>query len=218
MRLIVGLFIVALGWAPPAFGQDLSSVLSSSGFTESQKGELTAEVAHDSAVGIPSSMLVPRIQEGIAKGIGFQRILAVVRRTSALLVQARGMLLGSSAGSRLIDDRSAWSLAAALIDSGVDPAAIEGIARASGGNGSSFRHASVLYTALVEWGVSAARSLALAESVQSSRLGPRDYSAIVDLFALGRSRSIQADRMAERILGAFRDAKDFTDLKRRVLY
>lgn len=210
--------LLAPAWAPALYSQDLTSILARSNFSTSQRGEVESDFKSYSSMGVPQEMLLPRLEEGIAKRVPFAILVSVLKHTALSLNQARRILLSQPEGSALMADRGAWSVSGTLLDAGASADVIAGIAQASGGKGSHYRFSALLYEALVSWGLSTVSSLQVAEAAARSRVAPENYPGIVDLFAQGRAMSIPPEGVAARVLAELPQARTFDDLRRNVLY
>lgn len=217
LSLLLFLFFAAIALLPAA-AESVASVLNASGYSGSQRQAIESAVHRLETAGVPGSLLLPRLAEGIARGVAPGRLLKVLDRNGTLLLRARAILQSTPDGRSLLSDRSAWSLTATLLAAGGKTADIERLAQASGANSASYRASALLYGSLERWGLDAQQSLGVSIAALHSDLPSRQYSSISAIFVQGRAMSIPPSRLVARVLHALPKVHSYEELKRRVLY
>jgi hypothetical protein len=163
-------------------------------------------------------MLLPRLEQGIAREASSQAVVKVLTHNAELLVRARTVLQSVRGGKSFVADRSAWSLTAMVLETGARPSSVRSLVNASGGITRTYRSAVLLYAALVTWGLVSRESLSICIAVIHSRLPASQYGGISDIFVQGRSLRIPPEHLAARLLDALPRTATYEDLKREVLY
>lgn len=202
----------------PAAAQSISSILSHSSYTSTDRQQIESTIRRAEQDGIPRDMLVPRLQEGISRHAPAALVLQVLRRNVAHLVAARSILENAPGGEEVLADQSAWSLTATLLAAGVASSDILGLASASKGNSLTYRSAALLYGSLTGWGLNARQALQVCLAAAHSHLPASQYSGISDIFVRARAMRIPPARMVARLLDALPQAGTYEDLEREVLY
>jgi hypothetical protein len=212
--LLVGVLCAAfLTIALPVFPQSVESALARSGYTAVQKESIAAFFREVEDAGIPSEMLLPKLEEGIAKGVPAPRVLRALEREAENLVETRALLLGSAAGERLLEDPASWARAANLLAVGVSEGEIEELVALCGGRCAGFRPASYLYVALREWGLDMEPALDLIGSLLASSIAADEYMGVMDLLAGGRRRRIPPEELIQRIRDNVKEASSIKELE-----
>lgn len=91
-------------------------------FSPDQQRSLQEQFREAELQGIPVALLLPRLEEGIAKKVPPARLQEALRRQADLLLKARALLVGAPGGDALLADAAAWARTANLL-SGALPAA-----------------------------------------------------------------------------------------------
>jgi len=188
------LFVGSLGSA-----QTVDSTLGKSPYSESQKTEIAAFFTRMEHTGIPSELLLPKLQEGIAKRVPAHRVLAVLEAEAESLVEARTLLLRIEGGQPMLSDRASWARTANLLSGGIPRDEIEALIALCVSRVGTYRPATYLYVALSEWGLDRKRALELIAALVDSSIPPDRYMGVMDLLATGRRRRIAAEELARRI-------------------
>ena len=188
------LFVGSLGSA-----QTVDSVLGKSPYSESQKNEITAFFTRMEHAGIPSELLVPKLQEGIAKRVAAHRVLAVLETEAQNLGEARTLLLHMEGGQAVLSDRASWARTANLLSGGIPRDEIEALVDLCVARVGSYRPATYLYVALSEWGLDGQRASELIAALLTSSIPPDRYMGVMDLLVTGRRRRIAAEELVRRI-------------------
>lgn len=204
--------------ALPAGAESLSSILDHSPYSSAARQQIAAAVHRADQEGIPQSILLPRLQEGIARGVPSRLIIEVLRRNTEQLISARALLKSVVGGDALLADQSAWSLTATLLAAGMRPSSLESLAGACGANSLTYRSAALLYGSLASWGLDGKQSLRVCLAVIHSHLPVDQYSGVSQIFVRSRAMRIPPDRMVERLLTALPSAVNYEELEQQVLF
>ena len=188
------LFVASLG-----FAQTVDSALGTSPYSESWKTEISAFFTRMEHTGIPSELLLPKLQEGIAKRVPAHRVLAVLEAEAQSLAEARTLLLPIEGGQRVLSDRASWARTANLLSGGIPRDEIEALVRLCASRFGTYRPATYLYVALSEWGLDRKSAAELVAALVASAIPPDRYMGVMDLLAAGRRRRIAAEELAQRI-------------------
>ncbi len=207
-----------LGSATGAAALDLDSILARSNYSQPEKQTIQSIFSQADRQHVPRDMLLPRLAEGVAKGVAFQRAVDVLNNELRFLMQARSVMESTPEGRALLADPAAWSLTATLLETGSSEKEIQMLENTATAGSAAYRSAGFLHTSLVGWGLPRPLSLQVALACLSSSLEPEQYLGLVDIFQEGRQRRIAPDRMAERVIEALPGARGMDDLKRAVLY
>ncbi len=210
--------VLLLGAAQAVSALDLESILAQSRYSTSEKQAFETIFAQADQARIPQDLLLPRLAEGVAKGVRFQLIADVLNNSLRSLERARSILESSSEGKALLADPASWSLSATLLETGASEQEIKMLEDAAQGKSAAYRMAGFLHAALVNWGLSRQMSLQVALSALHSAVPPEQFVGVIDLFEEGRQKRIPPDRMAGRVIETLPAAKSMDDLRRAVLY
>ncbi|MGM0432963.1 MAG: hypothetical protein ACQEQU_09645 [Spirochaetota bacterium] len=175
---------------------------------------------------IPEKMLLPRLQEGIAKQVEPNRILHVLERELEAYVLAREVFhttMGEGATADLLEEHPAvWTRTATLSLQGFSEAEIIFLVQTFSqlerkNNWNFYRNGSSLYSALLRWGLNERTTRELTSTVAQSRLEGEEYEQILSIIASGSQHRLSPETMAERIIKALPHARSAAELERRVL-
>ncbi|MFW6182000.1 MAG: hypothetical protein ACOC8N_09640 [Spirochaetota bacterium] len=194
-----------------------SQALRKSPYTEQQRSSLGVLFAEAAEKDIPQELLVPRLQEGIAKKVPYARLLTVLRGELDRLEQAHDILLDVEGGRVLVVDNASWARTANLLALGVTGREIRYMAGASIGRREDYRDATVLFVSLIDWGIDRETTLALAGAALESRLEGDSFVGIMDLLVTGRRLRLDPDRLARIMIRELPSVDDIEDLEERVL-
>jgi hypothetical protein len=208
--LCAALFVIG----PPIYAQSVESALERSGYSQPQKHSIIAFFAEAEQSEIPPDLLLPKLEEGISKGIPAPGVLGALMQEADNLLRTRGLLLRSEEGRRLLADPASWARAANLLSVGVAEDEIEQLIALCGARIEGFRPASYLYVAVMEWGLSGDSSLDLIGALLSSSIPPDSYMGVMDLLAIGRRRRIAPEELVQRILQHLGRAKSIKELEK----
>lgn len=214
--IIVFLVFVYLPVSAP--GDTIQKALQRSGYSQSQREAIRRVIIDAEKDGIPQELLLPRLEEGIAKKVPGERMLEVLRNDSLRLQEAREILMEIDGGWALIEDRGSWARTANLLAGGTSPLEVKQIAASCRNRWKDYRGATYLFVSLVQWGLSRESSLKLTIALLQSSIMGKDFPGIMDLLVEGRRLRLQPEIVAERITNALSRAKTLEELKENVLY
>lgn len=179
--------------------QTVDSALGQSTYSESQKSAITALFTRIEQSGIPVELLLPKLEEGIAKRVPARRVLEVLEREAESLGEARALILGIEGGRRLLSDRASWARTANLLAGGFSREEIATLIGVCVSREGVFRPATYLYVALTDWGLTPDTALDLIGALLDSSISPDSYMGVMDLLASGRRRRIEPEELVQRI-------------------
>lgn len=217
-RTVLVMVMLCAASAVPVGAESLSSILRHSNYSTSEQHAIQSTFHQTDTEDIPRKLLLPRLEQGIERGVPPQAVIEVLKRSADLLIRARELLQSVSGGERFIADTSSWSLTATVLGVGRDESMVRDIARASGGSEVRYRSALLLYGSLASWGLEASAMLSVTLAAIHSPLPAAQYSAISDIFVRGRSLQIPPQRLVLRVLRALPQSRNYEDLQRSVLY
>lgn len=216
-RRTAALAVFLLAALLPLNAQSLESVLSRSRYSPEVRGEVGRLFQEAGQRGIPVEMLLPRLEEGIAKKVPAARLLAVLEREQELLLQARSLLSGLDGGEKLVRDRASWARAANLLAAGYAGDEVAELARASLNRTEDFRPAASLYVSLRGWGLLAGPALELVRGLLASPISGERFPGIMELFIEGRRLRLQPETLIQRLLEQLPQARTIEELRRMCL-
>jgi hypothetical protein len=215
---IGGLAVFFLFAAFPVSGQNVESglikILSKSGYSDTQKASITIFFAETEHADIPAELLVPKLEEGIAKRIPAQRVLDALKREREGLLNARVLILSVEGGEQVLADRASWARTANLLAGGISETEIEGLILVCRSRMGDFRPATYLYVALREWGLGREPSFSLIGALLSSSISADSFMGMMDLLATGRRRRIQPEELVQRIEEHLKQVKTIEELEK----
>lgn len=200
-----------------AADQGLSDLLDRSDFDTETASEVRELFSEASSAGVPEELLLPRLQEGIAKRIPPRRILRAIEDNLATLLSARAVLRGVEGGNRILDETARWARAANFLAAGRSEKELRKVAAASASRPESFRQATVLYVSLLDWGLETASVVEIVEAAVDSNLKPEEFSGIPELFALARRQRVRPERMVGRLVAALPRADSLRELRSMII-
>lgn len=206
---------VCLG-TPRAAADDLKGPLDRGGFQGADRRQIEDLFRQSAAEGIPQELLLPRLHEAVAKSAPAERLVLLLQRERAFLLQARELLQSTVGGPRQLADPASWARTANLLNGGLPAAQVQALVRASERRPGEYRPGTHLYVALLEWGLPADDALGLVEAVLSSSLSGPEFPGIVDMLAAGRTRRLSVEQTLERLAAELPRARSLQDLRRRL--
>jgi hypothetical protein len=214
--LLWALLILAVIGPATAAADGLDDALRGSALDPAERAEVRRLFDEASSAGLPQHMLVPRLEEGLAKRVPVARILRALELEMGYLVQAREVL--SAADEALLRDEGSWARTANLLAGGLTTREVSAVVRILRPRRRDFRPATYLYAALVEWGLPREQALALLEALVASDLPGEEFPGVVELLALGRRVRIPPEVMVDRIRDSIGRVHSLDELQRLVLY
>ena len=211
----IGLLCTALLVASlPVCAQSVESALARSRYSQDHKVTIITLFTETAESDIPTDLLLPKLEEGIAKGIPAPRVLGALRREAENLMQARALMLHSEEGKRLLADPASWARTANLMAVGVSIEEIEELIALCNRRIEGFRPATYLYVALLEWGLGRKPALDLIGPLLVSSIPPDSYMGVMDLLAGGRRRRIPPEELVPRIQRHLEHANSIKELEK----
>ena len=199
--LLAGLlFVFFLASASTGSTQSVEAALGRSAYSQSHKSAITAFFTEIEEEGIPVDLLLPKLEEGIAKRVPAPRVLDVLQREAEGLAEARELILRVQGGRRLLSDRASWARTANLLAGDFSMGEIEALINLCVSRAETFRPATYLYAALTDWGLTGESALELVAALLDSSISPDTYMGVMDLLAAGRRRRIAPEELVHRIL------------------
>jgi len=183
----------------PICAQSVESALARSGYSEAQKDSIVTFFEETEDSDIPAELLLPKLEEGIAKGIPAPRVLGALRREAENLRRTRALMLRSDGGELLLADPASWARTANLLAVGVPEEEIGELIALCNRRIEGFRPATYLYVAVLEWGLAREPALDLIGALLASSIPPENYMGVMDLLASGRRRRIAPEELVQRI-------------------
>ncbi len=208
--LCAALLVVGL----PIYAQSVESALERSGYSQTHKHSIITFFAEAEQSEIPTDLLLPKLEEGIAKGIPAPRVLGALMKEADNLLRTRALMLRSEEGRMLLVDPASWARAANLLSVGVAEDEIEQLIALCDARIEGFRPASYLYVAVMEWGLSGDTSLDLIGALLSSSIPLDSYMGVMDLLTIGRRRRIAPEELVQRIQQHLGRAKSIKELEK----
>lgn len=211
------LFLFLVTATASSVDQDISTLLDRSEFDAQSVSAVRELFSEADSAGVPRELLLPRLQEGIAKGVPSHRILNALEEDLGTLLSARSVMEGVSGGRRILADSARWARAANFLAAGRTEEELRQVAAAASSRPESFRQATVLYVSLLEWGLETGDVVEIVAAAVDSRLEPEEFSGIPELFALGRRQRLRPERMVSRLIAALPRADSLRELRSMIV-
>jgi len=206
--------LLAAAWLP---AQSLEAALARGRFDSEQQRALEGLFREAESQGIPVALLLPRLEEGIAKKVPPARLREALRLQAGLLLEARDLLAQTPGGDALLADPVSWARTANLL-SGVLPAEeVRLLAGDCARRPADFRAATSLYLSLVEWGLDRGPARELLRALLASRLPGQGFAVVMEILVEGRRQRLAPEELARRLLLQIPQAANTEELKRRTL-
>lgn len=167
--------------------------------------------------GISGDMLVPRVQEGVAKTVPAPRLQAALKRDIDYLLSARRLFAEAGAEEVFLNRKSQWKRAANMLAAGFGSDELGSLLQICKENPEKFRPISLLYASLSTWGLSKADGLTVAEALVSSAIPIAEYEGILDLYRTARRERIRPEELTERIAAYAGSSESVEELERMIL-
>jgi hypothetical protein len=201
----------------PLTGQSLDGVLSRSRYSPEERDEVSRQFREAERQGVPVELLLPRLEEGIAKKVPAGRLLAALQREWQLLLEARGLLLELDRGVRLVEDRPSWARAANLLAGGYGSGEVRELARASLLRPGDFRPAASLYVSLRGWGLPSGPALDVARGLLASPIPGQRFPGIMEIFIEGRRLRLPPETLSQRLRQYLPEVRTIEELRQKCL-
>jgi hypothetical protein len=197
--------------------QSLESTLARSRFQPEEKKAIEEQFQQAALQGIPLELLLPRLEEGIAKKAPPARVQEALRAQLVLLLQARDLLAGIPGAEVLLEDRASWVRTANLLDGPMKPPEVRELASACLKRPADYRQASSLYVSLVEWGLEPASAMQLVRALLASRFRGDSFPGVMEILLEGRRQRLAPEELVRRLLQNLPQATTLEELRRRTL-
>ncbi|HDQ14849.1 MAG TPA: hypothetical protein ENN41_08555 [Sediminispirochaeta sp.] len=198
--------------------QKLEAILAESNFSSAEKQVMYEIFAHVQKKEVPSEMLLPRLQEGVAKQVPLFRLSTALERDLDNLIVARDLILKNNTSESYIKNQGSWQRIANMLAAGFDQDEIVGLLELCSGKPEEFRHVSLLYAALQKWGIADDEIMDVSRALVSSPIPSTEYIAVMDLYRAARGRRIRPEELSERIIVEAKNVERVEELERRILY
>lgn len=199
---------------------EVEDLLSRADYSDSAEARIASVFERADSDDIPSELLVPRLAEGVAKGVPGSRVAEVLDGRLDVLLSARRILgdnevavAGGQSGSRGL-----WSAAALLLWDGSPEEHLARLARKSKGRRPALRESFSLYASLTDWGLSRPQAVELAVAALTSDLDIADYPGIVRILTEARRQRIPIPQATERLADEIPRSGSLSGLRERVIY
>ncbi|HEQ71756.1 MAG TPA: hypothetical protein ENN69_04640 [Spirochaetia bacterium] len=204
--------------APLAADDRLTEVLAQTNYTIDEKAAIRAVFSAGLQQGVPTPLLLPRLEEGIAKHIPPARLVDGLLQELACLTRARTILLSVDADLNLSLHRAEWLRASILVRLGLAENVIHNLALAAQDRWIDFRPASELYLSLVGWGVPPDQAEQVTTALLVSRIQGSEFDGVASLYSRGRQLFLSPHTVTARIVSALPAVATLNELSERVLY
>jgi hypothetical protein len=197
--------------------QSLEAALARSRFPPEQKRAIEEQFREAALQGIPVSLLLPRLEEGIAKKVPTARLQEALRGQAGLLLEARALLVETPGGEALLADPASWARTANLLAGALPAAEVRRLAGFCAKRPADYRQATSLYLSLVEWGLDRGKAQELLGALLDSRLPGESFPGVMEILVEGRRQRLAPEELVRRLLLHLPDTVSMEELKRRTL-
>jgi hypothetical protein len=214
---IAALLFFFLAAALPLSGQSVKEVLSRGRYSLEVREQVVRQFEEAKGQGVPVGLLLPRLEEGVAKKVPGERLLAVLRREQELLLEARRLLLELDGGSKLTEDQASWSRVANLLAGGYGRLEVQELARVSLARARDFRPAASLYVSLRTWGLDSEQALDIVRGLLASSISGDRFPGVMEILVEGRRQRISPETLLQRMQQYLPQVKSIEDLRQKCL-
>jgi len=197
--------------------QSLEAALARSRFPLEQQRAIEEQFREAALQGIPVSLLLPRLEEGIAKKVPAARLQEALRGQAGLLLEARALLVGTPGGEALLADPASWARTANLLAGALPAAEVRRLAGFCAKRPADYRQATSLYLSLVEWGLDRGKAQELLGALLDSRQPGESFPGVMEILVEGRRQRLAPEELVRRLLLHLPDTVSMEELKRRTL-
>jgi len=197
--------------------QSLETALARSRFPPEQQRAIEEQFREAALQGIPVSLLLPRLEEGIAKKVPAARLQEALRGQAGLLLEARALLVGTPGGEALLADPASWARTANLLAGALPAAEVRRLAGFCAKRPADYRQATSLYLSLVEWGLDRGKAQELLGALLDSRQPGESFPGVMEILVEGRRQRLAPEELVRRVLLHLPDTVSMEELKRRTL-
>ena len=191
----------------------VSRALNRADYARTDREAIEAVFDKAEAANVPSELLLPRLQQGIAKSIPAARVRRALDEDLRQLLHARELVQSTEAGAAIVEETAAWARAANLLDSGRTEEELRNLATVSSERPEAFRPASTLYVSIVDWGLDEPTALALVEAAVDSALPASEFAGITELLVRGRRARIRPEQLVQRLIANLPHAQSLAELR-----
>jgi len=196
----------------------VEGILEDHGYTRTEIQSVLNSFELAESKDIPGDMLVPRVQEGVAKGVPVPRLQMALKNDIEYLMSARRLFAEAEAETVFMNQESQWKRAANMLAAGFGSDELIILIEICKKNPEKFRPISFLYASLSTWGLSKEDGLAVAEALISSAIPTAEYEGILDLYRTARRERIRPEELTERIAARASSSESVEELERMILY
>ena len=200
--------------APSVTADELSNTLAQAGFTAAEQSEFTRLFSEAASDGLPTDVLLPRLQEGIAKNVPFDGLLPALEAYVTQLRHARAVLASVQDARAVLHDTASWARAANLLTAGYSEDSLRRIAAACAVKPEAFRPATSLFVSLVEWGLAREAALDLTQAAVLSSVDPGEYADLARILSDASRAREDPDDAAGRIADHLRSGRTIRQIDR----
>ena len=213
------LFMILAGLLAAALlpAQSLEDALARGRFSLEQKRAIEEQFREAALKGIPVSLLLPRLEEGIAKKVPAGRLQEALRGQAGLLLEARALLVETPGGEELLADPSSWARTANLLAGALPAAEVRRLAALCAKRPADYRSATSLYLSLVEWGLDRGKAEELLGALLASRQTGESFPGVMQILMEGRRQRLAPEELVRRLLQYLPETATMEELKRRTL-
>lgn len=213
--------------AASAWDEGLFWVMDKFGVPENEQTLLVETIREFESQGVPPSVLIPRVEEGIAKHIPAGRIQSVIEREGSAYIEARSIItqvVSEQEAQTLTRNLSLWTRTATLLLQGVENRRAAELLSLFSGPGQTenrwerYRYGTLLYTALIDWGLSDSESFRIISAVAASDIPAGDYKGVMDILLSSSRYRVSVPEMIERIEQVSSQVSSIEQMSIRVLY
>lgn len=197
-----------------AVGDDVAEVLRRARIDSASEMTIDKLFIEAESVGIPSELLLPRLQEGVSKRVDASLVIEALRNEITYLISARDIVGRDPDGALILEDQSNWFRAANFLRAGQSEETLLVVTHACAGRPESFRPATLLYLSISEWGIEEALGLELVEAVVVSNLDPSAYPEVTALLSDARRAHMNLEDAVSRIAEYLRDGRSLRQIAR----
>ncbi len=200
------------------YGENVESVLSRSNYSHEQKQSILAVFREAEREDIPEDLLIPRLEEGIAKRAPANRVATVLKQELESLEKARTIFLTLEKGRTLLRDRSSWVRGSIMLSAGTTEEELKTLAKLCLENERDFREVTLIYVSLLQWGLDSENSIKLLIAAAKSSIPDGELSGIRDILIKGRQLRIAPEELIERIVEGLPKVNNLETLEERILW